>query len=552
MLTTASQCIKELRDKSAHFKETGIVQIYDAELTIAKSDSAVSESVRDALCQGIKPLEEVPESQKDWHPGSNQMVLDLVHPSLFPVVFGLTRALEGDQTVPLDGCAKFTGKGRAVDSSDPAAREPTFDPAWRTWGPQRPRPWGSYQWLPAQVRLAEDGSAKITSYINNLHPSKHADLYVTLEQIVAATVPLWEACLSGFYDRRRIDLSGAGSSDWEYPEGLKYRIPGRESPNAWIDPFDEEEEENDEDDDWRVEEDFYSWKREHRTLLQREPRRYMKQTGVQEGCKLRHEFSFLSKDLSLREHQFGETPKGELQVIFKLANIHLTPEKPEYAGGTWHVEGAMNERICASAIYYFDQENITDSHLALRQSINQEEVIMMPEQNEFASLEAYLGVDNEGPAVQPLGQVLTCKGRLLAFPNCVQHQVQPFKLADASRPGYRKILAMFLVDPHRPILSSAVVPPQRRDWWAEEIRKEKGMLGSLPYEVFDHAVGMVTGFPISWERAVEIRGQLMEERGGFNEQLTEYINQVSLSSISPVADRHVTSCFSEFADGLFR
>lgn len=30
-----------------------------------------------------------------------------------------------------------------------------------------------------------------------------------------------------------------------------------------------------------------------------------------------------------------------LQVIIKLANIHLTPEKPEYEGGTWHVEGQL-------------------------------------------------------------------------------------------------------------------------------------------------------------------------------------------------------------------
>ena len=33
-----------------------------------------------------------------------------------------------------------------------------------------------------------------------------------------------------------------------------------------------------------------------------------------------------------------------LQIIVKLANIILTPEKPEYAGGTWHVEG--NSTMC--------------------------------------------------------------------------------------------------------------------------------------------------------------------------------------------------------------
>lgn len=30
-----------------------------------------------------------------------------------------------------------------------------------------------------------------------------------------------------------------------------------------------------------------------------------------------------------------------LQVIVKLANIHLMPENPNYEGGTWHVEGQL-------------------------------------------------------------------------------------------------------------------------------------------------------------------------------------------------------------------
>jgi hypothetical protein len=36
--------------------------------------------------------------------------------------------------------------------------------------------------------------------------------------------------------------------------------------------------------------------------------------------------------------QFRE--KG-LQVIVKLANIELNPEKPEYHGGSWHIEGQL-------------------------------------------------------------------------------------------------------------------------------------------------------------------------------------------------------------------
>jgi hypothetical protein len=34
----------------------------------------------------------------------------------------------------------------------------------------------------------------------------------------------------------------------------------------------------------------------------------------------------------------------------KLANIHLTPEKPSYDGGTWHVEGQLNENMLVRSL----------------------------------------------------------------------------------------------------------------------------------------------------------------------------------------------------------
>lgn len=42
-----------------------------------------------------------------------------------------------------------------------------------------------------------------------------------------------------------------------------------------------------------------------------------------------------------------------------MANIYLTPEKPEYNGGVWHVEGMNNEKIVSSGIYYYESENIS-------------------------------------------------------------------------------------------------------------------------------------------------------------------------------------------------
>jgi len=45
---------------------------------------------------------------------------------------------------------------------------------------------------------------------------------------------------------------------------------------------------------------------------------------------LRHEYSQVNLEKEFRD-------RG-LQVIVKLASVELTPEKPEYSGGNWHLE----------------------------------------------------------------------------------------------------------------------------------------------------------------------------------------------------------------------
>ena len=66
-----------------------------------------------------------------------------------------------------------------------------------------------------------------------------------------------------------------------------------------------------------------------------------------EGWKARlDKRSFKTPDA--KEHYDGDLQATEertslegrtLQVIFKLSNIILSPEKPEYPGGRWHIEG---------------------------------------------------------------------------------------------------------------------------------------------------------------------------------------------------------------------
>ena len=47
-------------------------------------------SLRDALKAAVVSIENVPEVRRNWHSASHDTVLDLVHPSLVPVIYGRT------------------------------------------------------------------------------------------------------------------------------------------------------------------------------------------------------------------------------------------------------------------------------------------------------------------------------------------------------------------------------------------------------------------------------------------------------------------------------
>jgi len=125
-----------------------------------------------------------------------------------------------------------------------------------------------------------------------------------------------------------------------------------------------------------------------------------------------------------------------VQVIVKMANIHLTPEKPKYEGGVWHLEGMANEGIVATGIYYYETENITDSFLNFRQACREPNY----EQSDDRGVEFVYNLENEGPLIQEIGAVATIQDRCIAFPNVIQHRVGSFELKDKTKNGHRKIL----------------------------------------------------------------------------------------------------------------
>lgn len=95
----------------------------------------------------------------------------------------------------------------------------------------------------------------------------------------------------------------------------------------------------------------------------------------------------------------------------------------------------------------------------------------------------------------------------------MQHRVSPFQLADPSKPGHRKLLALFLVDPHIKIISTEDVPPQQHSWWKENVAAA-GVFERLPPELAEMVLNG-DGFPISLQEARDQRLDLMAERRDF-------------------------------------
>ncbi|KAJ0272376.1 hypothetical protein Brms1b_013474 [Colletotrichum noveboracense] len=148
--------LAELREKAKLFEAAGLIPIFDAS----------------GPQQGVAALEGIPENEKDWHPGGDGKVLDRVHPSLWPLVFGKSRI------VALGAC----GIGDVIPV--PKKRYPNNQSSDDLWSVK-------YQWLPCDIDI-EEGKPKIMSYINDLHPKHHAGLYTAIEKVLEKALPMWD------------------------------------------------------------------------------------------------------------------------------------------------------------------------------------------------------------------------------------------------------------------------------------------------------------------------------------------------------------------------
>ncbi|OAA78378.1 hypothetical protein LEL_05201 [Akanthomyces lecanii RCEF 1005] len=529
----ADAVIAELRAKADLYQETGLIPVMDYSACAIKSDRLMTDELVQRLKAAVAPLENVPANVKDWHPGSEGKVLDIVHPSLWPLVYGRTRVLP-DKTIGVADCLKHAGTGVTLPTLEPR-RDSDQHPARRV----RARYRGDdielstrYQWLPCDVAL-KDGKATIASYINNVHPVRHASLYPVIEEFINLSLPAWDLVYRWptEFEFKRMHWDEIYKWDCKAPDFCKgkcdpHRVPISEGGIPGPREDDDTAGSNDDDDDDDFDEDAYygmqrgdareQWFARHHTMILPDPN----------SAKYCDNFAASEIMPSSPGELFGsdgeDTPT--LQVIVKLASIHLTPDKPSYAGGSWHVEGQRNEHIVATALFYYDSDNVTDSALAFRTAANGEELDSecFYEQGDMLGIERALAIRARGSVLQDVGRVSTRPGRALFFPNLYQHRVSPFTLADPTRPGHRKILALFLVDPKVPVLSTANVPPQQRDWWEQEVGGAGAGLGAgameeeiarrgLPNELRRMVMDGID-FPIALDEAKRIREDLMAER----------------------------------------
>lgn len=128
------------------------------------------------ITQLNESLDEICQNEPaDYHPGSGEVVRDIVHPSMYCYVKGESKVNPSpENSITTDN-----------NSSKIDELERDF------WG--REYEDSKYQWLPSEFFVSEQGDVKIKSYINNLDREKYPGMYGLIEKMFERTLPMFEA-----------------------------------------------------------------------------------------------------------------------------------------------------------------------------------------------------------------------------------------------------------------------------------------------------------------------------------------------------------------------
>jgi hypothetical protein len=430
-----------LEQMAEDHKTLGYFTLFDHDLCVPVADRAFPASIDTALKDFAR--RNTTSRKEDWQarlidrPGAAEPEIWGVHAYLDP----MTMLADNCRTETLD-------KGETVDSSRP----------WDSMGKGTIYNTGlaisldeDFQRLPSQVEI-RDGHAKITTYVNGLHPWESAML-ATFEEMIDRILPMWQRCIDSTFSRHELVL--------------------------------------DPEDDLKL---------------------------VYEPCTplpRPDKMDLLSPDSDLQVIIQGETIDSDTELggVFPDSFVH--------SRGWWRSAGNPGENVCAVAIYCYDMH--PDAHLSLRLQEPVDTSYLELALSDLAVGERHLvhlyaamlrnldlrnweagtaelfdasgsedlpGDNDEDDRPSGLfGAIRLRPGRLITFPAALF-----YRLRIHGRPRRCGLLTMFLVDPNRPVLSTARVPPQSRDWILPQIRVMP-WFARLPEETWQHICSYV---PWAW------------------------------------------------------
>jgi hypothetical protein len=194
-------CLQELQDKARHFDRDGRLVVFNTSSGVCKSDTAISSDLKSQLSNSVELLSHQAVRQK-----SESAVVYLVDPSLFPLVYGRTKILVGGQSCEMD---ENSWSSRSKEGSI-VSELPQMVKGGSNWSAASGRYiWSSkFQWLPCEVEFTGPPGCtdvRISSYINNLHPTNH-ELYSAIETVISGSIKQWNEVLVRNKWRKAIGL----------------------------------------------------------------------------------------------------------------------------------------------------------------------------------------------------------------------------------------------------------------------------------------------------------------------------------------------------------
>ncbi|KAF4443981.1 hypothetical protein F53441_11276 [Fusarium austroafricanum] len=172
------------------------IKVFDDTITeewiqeVVKTDNFINEPLHNRLQAPFVKLKEDQKEDPDWHHQRDGARSCAPISSLYPLIYDRFRVFRDEVVGVEDAIDQWSGKGDVIPKERvdvPLHYDNRYGSDFATiigGSNIRDEFWSdTYQWLPSNVKFLKDRSVKFTSYINNLHPTKHPDIYRTIEDL---------------------------------------------------------------------------------------------------------------------------------------------------------------------------------------------------------------------------------------------------------------------------------------------------------------------------------------------------------------------------------